>query len=637
MYQQPDLTGTNALYKVEDRIYSAVRTYQKINLDGVAYADTLELRVALNNTVLARDVDWTIEVDDYADDAMSVAKNINIEFNRILVKSVTLQKPVIDLLKIRMSYQGFYPVEAKWLMNQGQTGVMEITPATIYNLLQDVHYLKTITSSIQSAQAPNEIDAKLLEEDIGMSKPENFIEKERHDINVPGNISIIRPIAGAFFEGTEVVKNVLLGEVLQPGIDYVCFGTDLARTSIATVTNAVMNYILIKSPIVGEIDIDYHAFGGEVTLYDGHALRKAIMDIAYHLNSTHYMTPDTLGSTPTMHELRTKVAILEENMRILANASRATYDDATHGATLLKKVSSPNSKFHWWTIAELYKVNKENNDDGEIFTYGTFKCRVTLAETQLKFDAIVTVDLDNDDPLVVDVQSSMRPKHYVPYDNYDQVGYIVRPQFRIIYNDSAIKESGAYLQIGFALKAATVETMVVEDFSGLQSAWKMASSPVSTTAPEDDMITLPSGEHVWSSSNPLSVEVQQLIPLTDGHLIYAGGRQINETSGYNTQNLPHLLEKDNDVVDLTDVKKIRIELAEVGGRIYTFETPVVYTEEQGCVAAYSFHYNNMPAIIQVVMQRDPLEADALKLILNSEVTAGAASNQLNLQHIFLYT
>lgn len=316
-------------------------------------------------------------------------------------------------------------------------------------------------------------------------------------------------------------------------------------------------------------------------------------------------------------------------MRRLATTGRPTYGDVSHGGCLRKRIASNDTEHHWWTIASLYKVEGSN----DVFVADTMKLRIQSFYTKFSFDAIVNVNLLHPtDKLDVKILSATYPKGYIPFEDYTELQNIIRPQFRIIWNDNTVQNSGAFLQIGLRLKNVAEETLAIEDWSGPESAWKLIASPDEAVFPEDGILTLPNDTHVWDTSNPDSRSISYLAPFPDGHLIWAGSEALNRPSaGWKNLNLMHILENE---IDISKIKRIRCDLEEQGTNKFPVTMDLI-PGSNDLIGNTSFTYNGKPAYITGRIYRNP-STGVIEVSVNAEIVAGLTSNQLNLRQVLIF-
>ena len=332
-------------------------------------------------------------------------------------------------------------------------------------------------------------------------------------------------------------------------------------------------------------------------------------------------------------------------MRILSKQGRPNYGDATSGNTLVLAIDAVTPReLHWWNIAELYKVSGQNTNS-EVHVSGTMKINVEMLYKKIAFTAYISVNLDNYsvdengnpykicDALKVTCPISQSPLGYEPFKNYTGLNDFSRPQFRIIWNNKDGELSGIYLQMGMRFNDVKYETIAIEDISGLESCWKLLSSPAGVVGPQDDLITLPSGSHIWSTDNIYSNSESYLVPLLDGSIIWNGSVALNRpNSGRKDINLEHFLE---DEIDISRIRRIRFDLEEVGHLNFPVYVDVI-PGTNDLIGSTSFTYNGKSALLSGRIRRNTT-TNEIELSIGVDITAGLASTQLNLRHVIIYT
>lgn len=630
MYLTPDLTAENELYKVDNDQRMIITGDQVISFPSPVYLDTVSvIQLGTTNRTLVKNADWAVREEDKDIEAMSAMRLVDSTFSKILIKSLVIIKPYVSAdYKINLSYQKLYPIPFK-LALYPDTEPLTVTPDLIRDLLETVKRHDYLLSPIQNVHTLTSTTPMLLEPDPHKEKPENFIINETHLINVPENVSVIHPIAGPFFKDSLSIFHVESGNTLAEGVDYQVFGVDLHRTAMSSNPSGVYRFIVFLNNFVGTVKPSYHAYGGDPTLADVNALYEMNNNLTTFVTESQLLTPLTVSAAPAIVLMRNKIAELEETMRRLATTGRPTYGDVSSGGTLKKRIASPDTEHHWWTIASLFKV--EGSSD--VFVADTMKLRFQSFYTKFAFDAIVNVNLLHPtDKLDVKILSATYPKGYIPFTDYSEVPNIMRPQFRIVWNENTAQDSGAYLQIGMRLKTVAEETIVIEDWSGAESAWKLIPSPDQAVLPEDSVLTLPNSAHIWDSLNPDSRETSYLLPFADGHLVWAGSEALNRpSSGWKNIQLTHLLEKE---IDITKIKKMRLDLEELGANKFPVVVEFIPGSED-LVASTSFTYNGKAAYLTGRIYRNPA-TQAIEISVNADITAGLTSTQLNLRQVLIF-
>lgn len=630
-YNTPDLTAQNPDYKVTNDarlVISADQTKIPFRGDSVYFDSLLITLVGSINVPFVYKQDWTILPDDIDYDAMSSMKRLDSKFDKQLIKSITIIKPYVADYRLSLEYQKLYPVLVKYALSNSTTRI-EITPPLIYELINDVGVLKQQITPVDDVHSVVSKNPMLLEVDPNKERPENFIEDELHEINVPGNISVIHPIAGDFFKDSVTVKQVETNVVLKKDQDYIIVGLSHPKTNYTTNESGVYSFILFLKPYVGNMKISYHAYGGIPTLYDMRAVNENVNNLIHYITDAQILTQGTLQSAPIIQNMLDEIKKMRDDMRKLATEGSPNYSDVSNGTCLVKKITSPDTEFHWWTIAELYKVAGSNT----VFLSETGSFRIQTFYTKFMFDCKVAVDLTNPvTRMQVTVQSSLHPLYYVPYEDYSELDNIIRPQFRVIWNENTKEGSGMYLQIGMRLKTVATETIVVADVSGRDSCFKLIEGKSESVYPEDDLLTLPSKNHVWDKTNKDSRQETYLIPLILGNLVWAGSEVLNRPSGAKYVSLAHFLE---DEVDISRIKQIRCDLEEEGANRFPITLNVIPGSDE-LKGVGSFPYNGKAASIICTVRRNPV-THVIEMSINAEIAAGAASNALYLKQVLIFT
>lgn len=632
----PDLTGTNINCKVTNDARMIITDDQVVQFHTSVFADSIEMVLVGTATVpLVRDLDWYVSDSDIDYEAMSAMRLRDKTFTKILVKSITMIKTYVADYKINMSYQRLYPLQSSIAL-QNYPEKVDFNPQIWYEVLSAVKRHELLLAPISDIHAEGVIkQPMLLEPDPNQERSSNSIVDEVYSVNVPNKVAVIHPIHGAFFKDTLVIKRTDVAEVdslLKEGSDYIVYGYDSYKTGNTYNPSGVYKFILFLQPFVCDVKISYHAYGGDPSLHDVKALTESINNLSTYILDSQLLTAETVANAPVVVNMLNKISSLEEEVRILSRQGKPNYGDATSGQTLLKKISAVDTDFHWWTIAELYKVTGTNTD--EVFVSGTMKLNVETLLTKFHFTSYVSVNLASEtDKIKVHCPISLCPLGYVPFEDYNGLENIIRPQFRIIWNENAVENSGIYLQIGMALKTVATETIAIEDISGLESCWKLIPSPDEVVLPEDDLITLPSGNHIWSTENIDSRSESYLIPLVDGNIIWAGTEPLNRpSSGSKEISLDHFLE---DHVDISRVRKIRLDLEQIGFINFPVELAVMSGSDD-LFGTTTFTYNGKAAYISCRLRRNS-STNKIELSVGADIVAGLSSAELDLRHVIIYT
>jgi len=503
-YYNPDLSGTNYAYRTDNDIRTIFKNDQVVKFDTPVFDNNMLVikKLGIINETLVKNTDYVILPENIDYDMMSRMKTINSGFNKTLISSVTIIHPYTEQYNIKLSYNRLFPDDVSYSLINGVPPVEE-SEQLLSTIVQQINYLNDVIKNRDCIFTPESTNNVILDEDINGTNPANEISDEEHTVNVPSGILTIKPKYGAFFKDSVVVKDPG-GIILQEGVDYSIFGLDLVKTEISSNASGVYNYIKIIKPIIGDITISYHAFGGNPTTDNLKLLENDIISIKQFLSNTPILSPSSLKNDQTILALKNKITSLEDNMRILLNSGIATYGDSTHSVAIRKKIISSDENHHWWTIAELYKVDGSN----EIIIADSMRFRVQLMKNDIQFECGIAFNKNSsDNPFSVNCISGN-----INRDTF----YKCTPRIRVIYKNTPQSYSGALLQIGLKIESIYAsETIGVEDLSGKESCWKLISVGTDSVPPEDDNIELPDGS-TYDASSLDTVELIQPINIPNG-------------------------------------------------------------------------------------------------------------------------
>lgn len=636
-YHMPDLTGTDPLHRVVNEVH-AIREDQKIYFTTPVFAESISLELvgtAPSKTfkqVFLRDKDWVVNDDDIDKAAMSRVCVMDETFDKVLVRSVTMIAPYVGKpYKVNTAYQQLYPNTIRTASYM--TEPLDFTPALLQDMLTEIDNLRLQVSRVHDVTSPESAYTRLMEEDMYMTDPLNIVENEVHTLDTPNNVCYIKPMYGSFYKDTLKVYHPTRKEYLKEGTDYRIVGMNVAKTKATKSTSSVFDYVMIVTEMVGEVEISYHAYGGEAALVNFHDVWNRVLAMISYLNEARFITESTIGRTAAWNCHENRLGKLEELMRRLL-AGTPSYGDVTHGKSRVYKVTSADSDLHWWTLGTLFKVDGSDS----IINADRMKLRINLMHAKCIMDVYTSMNLNNpkDNRFTVDVVSDNYPRGYVPFKDYSGVDVIIRPQFRVIWNEDPVRQSGFILQIGMQLRNIHTETIGIEDMSGAECCWVLRDEQETAITPEDDFLALPAEKEdmnkyfIWSTNNPRSLVESTLLPFKHGHLIWAGVQCLNRPGGWQHFRIPHFLEPE---VDYRRITKVRLELAERSSYQFPLDIEVVPGLDT-MVGTTSTSYYKEPLDVMIQMERDPLTQDIL-ISLNTNVCEDGA-NPLDLMGVVVY-
>lgn len=630
-----DLTGSLENYAVANRVFKISKYGQYIDFNAPVFADSVKvylISTGINDVQLSLDEDFVIpeEFVSSCDNDLSSATLQDPKFNKKLISGIQMIKPVENgsTYTVAINYQRLYPNQYRTAYIHNEP--LNLTPELFRDVLEKVEQHDRLLNRVTDITTSAGDSSILLEVDDTYTNTNNDITNEEHVVNTSGNRFLIHPKGGSFYYSSLVVKYPATGETLELNKDYRIIGMNEAATKACNVNVAggIYDYILIIKPINGILTIDYHAFGGEPTLDNYRQVLNYYQNLINYLNDSKTLTESSLGKTEILTSVYDRLNALEADMRRLQGTP--SYGDITNGKSILMKLFAETQGLHWYTIAKLYKTLGNTSP----CTADTFTFRLQSELTHIQMTCAVSVDLSNQqgDRVNASMIADNYPRGYVPFSDYSEINKIVRPQLRVVWNEQD-KASGAYLQLGFELKGVLEETIQIEDISGRESCWQLVDEIATVTTPNDSDFKLPDGESTWSTLLPVSRQESTLVPFRKGHLIWAGTEKMNRDEGgwqYTEISGDDLLI--NKTVDITKIKKLRVNIEEVGG--LQFPVDIEFNSGTNHLKGHSgFTYQDQPVYINAEIYY--IDSEPV-VRLNWDVIAGVDSNELNIRDLVIF-
>jgi len=509
MYYSYDLTGIDPEFYVTDVERMVFMNTQKIMFD-IPVFDNEKLEVIMVDGLpvnLVRNTEFIILSSDINYDAMSKMKAIDASFNKTLLKSITINKTFVSEYHIQLKFNQIYPNSFDYSIIDPLQHV-ELTPALISNMSRRLELLSEILLYRSKGYSIATGDIRVLDIDPDGTNPANMITNEIHNVNSLDNIIFIRPTYGAFFKNSLVVKNNLTQNVLTEDIDYKVIEADIAKTSTSANASGLFSTIKMLIEFVGDVKIDYQAYGGQTDVTSIVTTNEKINSIVDFLTGNPFITAPTLRSSPVITKMKDQLQSLEGKMRLLLQNGLPSYGDISSGTSLLKKVSAIDSTDHFWNIATLYQV--EGSTD--YIKSDVFKFRIASLYSKMMFECSVAVD-------VINVNNSVMSVRCLNSNVPNNVLSAATPKLRLLRANTGGSYEGVILQIGMKLTVALQETLSIEDLSGKESCWLLVPFDPANTPPQDDDVLMPDGVTTWSSVGVDYSSKTQIIPMIEGMYI----------------------------------------------------------------------------------------------------------------------
>lgn len=502
-----DLTGSNPDFKETDQRFMIFEANQVIEFEKPVYADSISVKWIKPDTSVVtvnQGAEWNIRTADRDTAAISDAKLIDENFAGNIVKSIISLTAVPEQRLYVIEYQKLRldPSEEDF----GNDGP-EPTPGLLADMIENIDYLLQVKDPLNNVTSETLDTVRVLPRDLAGNNPDNLISDEYHTVNVPSGQSVIRPSAGSFYTHDLEVVNDNTSLTLVKGTDYEIIGLNRPKTRVAENISAVYDFIVLLSPIVGDVRVTYRAFGGEVSEKDINSIKDILADLIRNVGGGQYLTSQSLSTSPTITSILHRIAVLE--------------DDIRHYVTAEHRIISDTAGKHWYSIAELFT----DDFSGDVLTaahvHFGIACQTQgwVYETHLSINLLRTYE-----KLRVNIASSLLKDTQFSLGQYDNINNSKIPELRIIWvEDVEGNRSGAVIQIGLRMEASVPETVSVYDKSGNGSAIYMYPNVVGTDYVNDDNIPMPDAQ-TWTESDPEAKVSRQLMCPEEGYLIFGGAQ-----------------------------------------------------------------------------------------------------------------
>ncbi len=577
VYYLPDITGTDPDYFEPNLPFLIYKKNQKIFFENSpVFAESLRLVLADGSgTLLVRNTDWYVNPEDIDDAAMSRAYLENPNFNKTLVKSVTLISDRVVNKKIAVNVQQFYLTQPGRTFDDGRP--FEVTPDLIKWAVSSIADLKQQVAMVSSPTASNEQIPQFLPFDLNKEKAGNMVTGESVTVNTVSGANVIRLSRGAYFADSLVLRTN--GSLLNAQTDYLPLGLS-PLTKQSTNRSGIYQFILINKPLSGAVTIDYHAVGGEVQLDDVNAVYNQLLAIKNYLQEEIFLTPTSIVDTPAFQSFHNRLTSLETNVRSILSGT-PTYGDATAGQTVIRPIRTIDANFHWWTIANLYQVQGSN----DVVLADQFKARIFFPGSKISVSFTLDTNFNQSrEPVSFTTDSLVFDPTYTLFGDVS-VASPIYPMFRVVWSTASQGFSGASLQVGLPLPSLN-DQMIIEDLSSQESCWLLDKTnqqlpntpPVTPGGPLDDNFLLPDRSTTWSSTGPSSLSKLCIPKYQNGYLLYAGAivplSQINNSND-NTQLFTSLLPN---YFPLSEIQSVVVTLLSADETLaYDVEIPTLIT------------------------------------------------------------
>lgn len=532
-----DLTGSDPEFKRGDRRYMVFQSTQTIDFGEPAFASTIKVYKIVQGAPieLHENTDWAHRSSLQATNAISEAKLEDSTFQANLVSGILMTGSVLtgQEFQISVEYQGFY----RYLTDYPDTSIGPTpTPGLMLAMLKDLQYLKYVKDPVVDVTSDTLATLQILDEDYTGLNENNHIFNEEHQVNVPNNRFVIRPANGSFYKhdlvltynGTDLVENR----------DYTVRGVNHGKTRVSSHKSGVYEYIVLTTPIVGTIQVDYRAFGGEITANDFYSLRDELIDVVQLLSSGQFITTENLPSQPIITEIENRLTIVEEAVRHYKQVS-FVYEITNFSYNAIQY-----SDDNWVDIASV--AHGPWTEMNPIVNIGTGYFRLEVPTYNYSADFALTYNMISGKISLTDVSV-----HGTTYEDNGLSHFDTRivPKFRIVYDNTGINH-GFILQMSINGKTPGDVQVMFYDKTGSATVWDVIDSG-GVKHPNTEVETvLPDGTQ-WIASQANSVVTNTVSVLGERYTTWVG------------------------TVNVTDIENVSYKKGEVDPAITTNNTWVV--------------------------------------------------------------
>ena len=199
------------------------------------------------------------------------------------------------------------------------------SPGLMRTVIERINELERTTTS--SIVAESQTFSSCLEVDLTGIKEENFIKQEKHVVDTTADKFVIRPINGSFYNYTGdnlkltfvsidgSTTKTLIRDTGDGSGDYDVVGLNYAKTAMSEPTGGVYEFIALKQALVGYVFVDYHAFGGEVSVADITQIKDDLVSLRQTIDNTNLLTTDNLPKSVLIANMIDRLDALEHQLQ----------------------------------------------------------------------------------------------------------------------------------------------------------------------------------------------------------------------------------------------------------------------------------------------------------------------------------
>lgn len=588
-----DLTGNDPNFSRTYQV-AVFKSGQVIKFGEPIFGEDLKVYRISGNTAdeLVAGSDYTIPRDpsDYVDyDGISAAKV------RASLSGDTFEKNLVNAITMSQEYNGEYRIaieaHALYRRSSDYTAIGEgpeysrAFGASVVERLNNLENTLNPVSRITSTEIGN---VAPLEEDLTARAGTNYIVGEKHKIDVPNNIYVIRPLYGDFYDDDDVVvefegvesmtitdafigKTIIVDgndieltgsniynytdkvyEVRIPkrtllrNEDYIVRGIDRAKTRIALVSSGVYSNIILTKKFRGDVVINYHAFGGNVSIKDIYTIKDTLMNLVMSISGNQFITVESLTNLPKIVNIIDRIERLEDLFHV-HTPTAIPYEYAFDAGEGVAK---------WVDVAQLF--NSGYSEEGTIPEVLTETFALINESLGYKATFDINYDLNHNSCQIVNTKIASCKLDAVGYEYFNDRR---TPMFRIVY-DKTDTSKGLVLQMAIISGVEGSNLWQIYSVKANESLWMIIDKDGAYREDASLVTKLPNGS-AWNQTIDGMTKTNVAV-LSDPYTIFAGSVDMgfiddlsyregivydNEANGTNFEDEPGEVELEGLVVN----------------------------------------------------------------------------------------
>ena len=402
-----------------------------------------------------------------------------------LINQIVIPKIVTSPYYISIDYQAYHRPFAS-VKGDGE-GPM-YSPGLMRSVIERVDELSI--GRYDNVVAKSDGAIHCLAMDLTGHNPDNFIQHEKHLVNTSDNKFVIRPICGSFyrFNGADLqlvyaANDTSAAVVLQPETgdgsgDYEVIGLNHTKTAMSEPTGGVYEFIILKKAFVGNVYVDYHAFGGEITTADINNLATLINSLQANLQNDRILTANNIVKSTVVANMLDRIAFLEHQMEHY-RTQYFLYDTAT----MDKWVDVAYIKSHPWVDSAPTPDHEVGKLQIQVEQFKTVSLPATKKRASLDLEFKFSYEgLRDANGLITGMVIKTKEVH-MSHPTVDDSGldYFTKrltPKFRVVVTqvDNANTIDKVMLQMAVTTIEPTQCMVVVSDKTAAKSPWILVDS-----------------------------------------------------------------------------------------------------------------------------------------------------------------